>query len=483
MANKYIIHGATYCGDGTASNEAASAGAAGAWNNINVFEGTAPAYGTLAAGDTVYIRSKASGDTAITVSKSVAVTLGSTSATQAAPITWVIDGGTIWSGINGTVTYTRSSSAAIVTITYHNNVIAENYEKFVIVNPTASPSWGDTLVKAYQTTLRNVLLDQSACTSSADTQMVDFSTVLNLDSCHLKFGNGSLNAGRSHFMAGGNNGAHKVTLTNCHIEYTYNGATGRVLLGPSGNYCGYYELIGGKITGYTSVQYLTRLDITGSAPYPVYIEGTQIPTNYNLNYVTGSASALSEGFIEAVAIDAAGVGGHWEKANGYITSRTDNNPPARNAFLPDSNSTPWSWRVYARYTNMFEIPVRLVLMKMYTGTAAAATIELEYLMSTAVTGANKKTVWMTVSYIDNTTGEAVGMTTRTVATDALDSSSVTDWSAEVWGMISFNKKKFSLTTPSSIKANTPITVTMNVGIGNSDTSAIYFVDPDFTVTV
>ena len=41
MANKYLIHGATYCGDGTASNEAASAGAAGAWNDINVFEGAA----------------------------------------------------------------------------------------------------------------------------------------------------------------------------------------------------------------------------------------------------------------------------------------------------------------------------------------------------------------------------------------------------------------------------------------------------------
>ena len=62
MANKYLIEGATYCGDGTASNEAASAGAAGAWNNINVLEGTAPAYGTLAAGDIVYIRSKTSAE-------------------------------------------------------------------------------------------------------------------------------------------------------------------------------------------------------------------------------------------------------------------------------------------------------------------------------------------------------------------------------------------------------------------------------------
>ncbi len=39
MANKYIIHGATYNGDGTTSSEAASDGAAGAWNTLTYFEG------------------------------------------------------------------------------------------------------------------------------------------------------------------------------------------------------------------------------------------------------------------------------------------------------------------------------------------------------------------------------------------------------------------------------------------------------------
>lgn len=58
MANKYIVHGATYCGDGTSPNMATADGGVGAWNNINIFEGTAPPYGSLAAGDTVYIRPK-----------------------------------------------------------------------------------------------------------------------------------------------------------------------------------------------------------------------------------------------------------------------------------------------------------------------------------------------------------------------------------------------------------------------------------------
>ena len=88
MANKYIIHGATYCGDGTASNEAASAGAVGAWNDINVFEGTAPAYGTApAAGDTVYIRSKTRAGADISRTLAANISLGSSVATSAAWVT------------------------------------------------------------------------------------------------------------------------------------------------------------------------------------------------------------------------------------------------------------------------------------------------------------------------------------------------------------------------------------------------------------
>ena len=91
MANKYIIHGATYCGDGTASNAAASAGAAGAWNDINVFEGTAPAYGTApAAGDVVYIRSKTNAGADITRTLTGDITIGSANATITKSITVLI---------------------------------------------------------------------------------------------------------------------------------------------------------------------------------------------------------------------------------------------------------------------------------------------------------------------------------------------------------------------------------------------------------
>ena len=70
MANRYIRHGATFCGDGTTSAPATSNGGPGAWNDIAVFESTiAPAYGTLPAGTDVYIRTKdeAGNDIAISI--------------------------------------------------------------------------------------------------------------------------------------------------------------------------------------------------------------------------------------------------------------------------------------------------------------------------------------------------------------------------------------------------------------------------------
>ena len=143
MADKYIIHGSTYCGDGTASNAAASAGAAGAWNNINVFEGTAPAYGTApAAGGVVYIRSKTSAGADITRTLSADVNLGASNATPAEPIAWILDNGSVWSGIDGTLTYTTSNTSYNPVIRANNIVKASTGGNLVLIS-TATTSIGD----------------------------------------------------------------------------------------------------------------------------------------------------------------------------------------------------------------------------------------------------------------------------------------------------------------------------------------------------
>ena len=165
MAERYLIHGAAYCGDGTASNEAASAGAAGAWNNINVLEGSAPAYGALAAGDTVYIRSKTSGGADITRTLAANATLGYASATDAAWVRWVVDGGTVWSGINGTVQYDCPSTYT-VTLRSYNSFECEVQDRFVIREANAAAYNKVTLIFAQYTQMRKVLIDLSYATTS-----------------------------------------------------------------------------------------------------------------------------------------------------------------------------------------------------------------------------------------------------------------------------------------------------------------------------
>ena len=93
MPNKYIIHGATYNGNGTSSAEATADGGVGAWNSLNVFDAIgAPNYGggSLVAGDTVFIRSKDASGNDLTRTLSATATLGSAAATSSAWVTWVL---------------------------------------------------------------------------------------------------------------------------------------------------------------------------------------------------------------------------------------------------------------------------------------------------------------------------------------------------------------------------------------------------------
>ncbi len=53
------------------------------------------------------------------------MSVGSRAATEAAPITWVFDDGTVWPGVSGTVRYNGTARIAI-TIRDWNNIKAKN---------------------------------------------------------------------------------------------------------------------------------------------------------------------------------------------------------------------------------------------------------------------------------------------------------------------------------------------------------------------
>jgi hypothetical protein len=179
--------------------------------------------------------------------------------------------------------------------------------------------------------------------------------------------------------------------------------------------------------------------------------------------------------FEAYGIDGAQGSLVWDRW-GWASSRSDNNPPYLNAVLPDSVATPWTWRVYPIGANIGR-QMFLPLAKTFTDTAATKTVTLEMLVSTTYAGLDKSDLWIDVSYIDHTTGESKGVSSRLLTATALDTSTA-NWSSTAWGLVVFDKKKLSVTTPTSIKQDTPVIVTLrgtkaSVGVGD-----ILFVCPD-----
>lgn len=472
MANKYIRHGETYCGDGTSPDAATSNGGVGAWNNINVFEGTAPAYGALAAGDVVYIRSKDASGANMVRTMTADLSVGSAAAVEASPVTWVLDNGVIWPGIDGTLKYQNSGDNYTLTFRNYNNVIAGTRNALSVVT---SNTWG-TFWKAalfgVGCYIKNFKVDGAAWARDGIGMGAMFSgaVVENLTIvCGVltgQSGYGLLNNETSVYV--------KNTLINPEIVINGTPGTTAVLRSESYTGMGQFTILGGRIygTAANSAAYLVDKDSRG----PVRFIGTQIPRTMRL-----SESQIHPTYhLEIIGCDPDGTGGYLEEYWGWATSRTDNYPPALSATLPGSSLTPWAWRVYPKQAGP-ATPMQLIAAKLYTDTAAIKTVTQEFLVATTMAAAaNRNTVWMTVEYIDNATGLPQHVSTRDFTAPALDVSTA-NWSATTWGMIAFAKRKLSVQTPTAIKPNTMVTVALFATVKSVTADDVFFVDPDFAV--
>lgn len=448
MANKYLIHGATYCGDGTTSAEAASAGAAGAWNNINVFEGTAPAYGSLAAGDTVYIRSKtgAGADADVVITAGASKTLGSSAATTSAWVTWVIDGGMIWSGVNGKVQYDFPSTYTC-TLRSYNYYRAEVEDKFVIRESNSSSDYKKICTFPSYCRTDNLFVDCSSNGHSTGNYMT-FGEFENIHkNLHLKWA--------KHYAAPiGLNQWSNVLLINPSIELTVSDTQAAVFA--QGDYGSAITVIGGRLfgTGATTGNSVTAVNSVGRGGKMKFV-GFEIPKTMTMVKATIPTSGPWQ--VDCVGLDAY-AGGYLCEAWGEMSSREDKYYPTRTAFLPDSTETPWSWWVYPSNAGL-QNQMRVPLGTLYIDTDAAKTLTAYLLLADTVTTANKGTMWIEVIYTDASTGLPVSASSRDFANSALDSSTVT-WSARTYGETGLSKKQIAVTTPTSIKQDSLVHVVL-----------------------
>lgn len=470
MADKYLRHGATYCGDGTTSAAAASAGAAGAWNDRNVLFGTAPAYGTLAAGDTVFIRSKDAADAAMTVTAGATVTIGNTAATLANPITWVLDGGVVWSGIDGVFTIETPSTYSLNCAAY-NRFIADTRLNWVHreTNVNASKSHFGTHTSVY---VENWLLDYSLATASWGIGMGSQSggggTVNSWVNCKFKLGkhSGYFAFFRSYYGI-------KLLLVNPEIELTVLDTAAGVFYPNDGT--GLLQVQGGCLYGVGAT--------TGYYLFPAAVLGGQSSELIGFKYpaTVGVYKAVTVNVMaEAAVVGGDGVvGGTLDKSSGRALSRLDGYYPTLDARMPDSANTPWSWWVYPFAASKLN-PFNLVSSKLYTAAAATKTITLQVLVSDPFTAINKSNLFAVISYIDSATGVTKSLSTRVSSGGALDTSTA-NWSATSYPSVSLSKKSFSITTPTSIKQDSLIMVNLFCEVVSASANDVIIMCPDFTV--
>lgn len=465
MADKHIIHGATFCGDGTASNAAASAGAVGAWNNINVFEGTAPASGALADGDVVYIRSKDAADTDIVRTIAATTSLGKAGVVAPNLVTWVLDNGDVWPGIDGTLTYTNSAALNVTTLV-NNRIEAKTRGALIVKNTATNP------------------IAHSIVTNNSHTVglKVDYVAKTGINSIYIGiiqgifedciFAPGRLGNNASPVVSNTTGAAAFFQLLNCEWVLSNPNVSPQPLVGPySTSYVSNIDLIGCRVSGgvgYSGQVFCGSAGLNGTR---IRMVGCDIPKAMTL------CSTISAPYIEVEAIGCdGGIGSHIEASWGYATSRSDNNPPTLSASLPDSASTPWSYRVYPRAPTQ-QAPMRLPIAKLFTGDPAAKTLTLEMLVADTLTPTKDK-VWGVLTYTDDTTGELKRVSSRDFGTLV---SSTAGWTFDAWGTVNFAKYKIALTTPTAIKKDTLILFTLFGTMLSATADDILFVDPDFGI--
>jgi len=469
MAMKYIRHGATFNGDGTTSAEATVDGGVGAWNTITYYEGATPAYGAIGSGDIVNIRSKDAAGADITRSGATAFTFGSAAGTLAAPVTWILDNGVIWPGIDGTLTYSRTTPSLLGTVTQYNIIDCGRQDALVFYRTAGY--MGDQAWLTVIGVIGKCLLDDSAKTDTY-IESITIASMTSFYDTHFKVGSLGYSATDSYFSGTVFN---RQTYRNIKLELTSAVNGTMPLFSSLSYYCKEHTLLCGKIYGAGAAGAFTlcTMNAGGSTPKRMRFIGMQIPITAVINDL--------DGINELDIIDAdARMGGHYQRSWGYITSRTDNFPPLLSAALPDSVATKWAWRMYPKAASNTD-PATSIASKVYGSAASVLNITQEILGAT-VMALHAGNTWVELTYVD-AAGDTKRISTQDYSNGAL-TASTTLWSIEPpsWGIVQLTKYKFAITTPTAVKQDTQIMLAFFCSLASANANQILFIDPDFSVT-
>ena len=465
MANKYIRHGEAFNGDGTSSAAATVDGGVGAWNNINVFTGTPPAYGALAAGDVVNVRTLDNVGSPIAVSSAAGINLGSAAGTDLLPILWNFDNGIVWSGISGQVTITTTAQVVISVLNF-NNIEASN-ARLALLNTYAT--FGNARVVGFGICNTSGLLVNISAQNASHGGTLDFASGTHTN-IHITKKNSYIGLVR----CSASDAFDALTLINPKLELLGStiGDMGPLFVASS-NYQGSFTVYGGECFGAGCVdQQAIASSIGNSSSIALY--GFKYPRNMPL-----CSSAGNNSYVVSTGGDGA-VGGSYFDSYFTSDSRSDGYYPTLNALLETSDAGGWSYKVYP-YAVTQQKPARVSMAKLYSQTEAAKTITINFLWPQGLAAPTTDKVYMVAGYTDHTTGNKTYLSTKTPSAGAIAEVSAA-WSTNTYGPTLFTKRSLSFTTPGSIKQNTEISVSLLIAVRSGSSSDIVFVDPDFTLT-
>ena len=473
MADKYIIEGAAFNGDGTSPDVATSDGGVGAWNTITYFEGATPAYGSIAAGDTVYIRSKTAAGADITRTWSTVVSYGSANATISNPIYWILDAGNVWPGISGTLTYTTTAANAI-TIRHYNCIEADAKAAWKFINTNASQPSANLVAFQDNCIGKNLYFDTSAATSNGAVVLLGTGNSEGARSTLISptFKIGSRQAGRG---AIGAPGYSKVTLIDPDIELLVTIIDNPVF--NPGPYGSSMEIYGGRIYGVGASSRVPLVDIQKSSA-GLRIYGMSIPKVMSL--VTPTVSSSQPGQVELFAVDGGMGSAFADCRTGQYDNRSDGYYPTLNAYLPTSTPEAWSWKIFPNLVAENR-PLRVPSIQLFTQENAAKTLTCNFLFADSFIQVDTNNTWIDVQYTDAATGQVKSITSRTREKNVV-ADSAASWSATTYGPVNLLKRHIQVTTPTAIKKDTVVIVTFRTCAKAATENDIMFLCPDVVLT-
>ena len=449
MANKYLIHGATFNGDGTTSSEAASAWAAWAWNHIDIIAGTAVWFGSISAWDVIFIRSKTwnGANENVTYAPWAAKNYGSSAGTVANPVVWVLDNGDVWSWIDGTLTVTGTTSAHTNTFLDYNDWHSQTKWNLKFENTSTTPTFGQMTFNKNNTYGMNISIPNSTTSGWFMKTLYGVHTDMYIKSAGLSATYWIFQVLNS-----------RTVWINPTFEVTTAPATMTPLISTSANHSE-IDIRGWRVFGAWAtsgnlavcfatnyLSYTTRFtSVWFQTPKVMPLSTAQI-----VSWGMISMSGLDDGWGGAIAME-------WWDADSRNIS---NNYPTLNATLADSANTPSSWRIYPKYAGKTQ-PFDMVISKLFTDTPATKTITLHFLATTGWSWSitpDTSTVWMNVNYLDNATWLPVMQSTKVRVWTSLTTSGLTWSPSNSWGAASLTAYKLELTTTASIKQDTAISI-------------------------